>query len=1249
MKLIKKMLVFFVAVIAFVFTLASCQEPQPQGPTAEMAAKRIMLPQDKQVCNDDFQVPAVVVLEGVTFTVTWVSDNEIVSIVDLNDNYKKVVVDYKNNKDSEQTVSLTATVSNGTDNFKKKFTIKVSKYEETGLLKDYIRNPEFGVEYLLGMPQTAKNEVYYFTGEMSGYYGATQNNKNKGTLVKLVETTGGFYVTFEVNGTTNYINGVKSGSYLNFVFGTEPSNVWTWNAEYCTPVTTIEDTEVFMGTSDNYVTFGMMKVEELGKSTVYAGTLYKKPENYGADNDEVDVEALVTTPVATPEVGVEYILGMNQTAKGAHYYFTGAMSGYYGATETDYSKAIAVKLVATTGGYHLTFEVNGTTNYINGVKSGNYLNFVFGTEASNVWTWNAEYKTLVTTIEDIPVFMGTSGNYVTYGMMKVEELGKSTVYCGQLFKKPTENVGPAPEDLVTTPIATPEVDVEYLLGMNQTAKGAHYYFTGAMSGYYGATETDYTKGIAVKLVATAGGYYLTFTSNGTTNYINGVKSGNYLNFVFGTEASNVWTWNAEYKTLVTTIEDIPVFMGTSGNYVTYGMMKVEELGKSTVYCGQLFKKPSSSNQGNGNVNVDTSKEYTIAEALAMGAKLSDGEMTETRILIRATVESIKDYTYGGMQLTDETGTISVYGSYSADGTKRYGEMTDKPLANYEVLVSCILKNFKGTTEINSAWILEFEQLGANFDEADYTEMTIAQARDKAVNSKVKVTGVVAKITYAFGMKPSGFYLVDGTNSIYVYDSQLAPRVKEGDKLTICASRANWILEDEQTSAAKFGYTGCIQLDKAYLVGDIESNNSVDLSWVEESTVKQIMDTPVSTNITTTIYKVNAYVKKVDGTGFVNYYIDDIDGKTGSYCYTQCSGSDFAWLDQFDGKICTVYLSAINAKSSKSACVWRFIPVAVKDEGYTFDLADSAEYALTYHAVDQFLAKYSGNPQRELLTTVSNADLGVENVQLSYASDNTNIVYFTTTDGKVYLNCQDLGTATVTITATYGSVTAAKTVTITVVENPASSALTVKQAIETEVGVEVTVKGIVGPSLVNKVGFYLMDNETLIAIETTEEQMLDLEIGNFVVVKGVRFKNKKDATSTTGQTCINNAEIIANEYGKNELPTSYIQDITGADFNKININEDHTTELYRITGKVSVVESAYYTNLNFTAEDGTAVLLYMASAGQYRWLTDAIGNETATFVVAPCNWNSKTDKYRGCVLFAIKADGTIVYNTLNFSN
>ena len=84
------------------------------------------------------------------------------------------------------------------------------------------------------------------------------------------------------------------------------------------------------------------------------------------------------------------------------------------------------------------------------------------------------------------------------------------------------------------------------------------------------------------------------------------------------------------------------------------------------------------------------------------------------------------------------------------------------------------------------------------------DMTIANAREAELGAKIKISGVVAQITYATGKKPSGVILVDGTSSIYVYDGDVAGQVKVGNTITVVGEKASWILADEQNNAEKYG-------------------------------------------------------------------------------------------------------------------------------------------------------------------------------------------------------------------------------------------------------------------------------------------------------------------------------------------------------------------------------------------------------------------------------------------------------------
>jgi hypothetical protein len=189
-------------------------------------------------------------------------------------------------------------------------------------------------------------------------------------------------------------------------------------------------------------------------------------------------------------------------------------------------------------------------------------------------------------------------------------------------------------------------------------------------------------------------------------------------------------------------------------------------------------------------------------------------------------------------------------------------MDEKPYKGDEVLLHCILQNYNGTKEVKNARLIEFKKNDAVVDLSAYTAATIAEARAAAVGAKVKVSGVVAAITYANGMKPIGFVLVDNTQSIYVYGGDATQQVAVGNKVELAASKTYWVLGDEQGLADKFGYKGCNQLEDAYLVSnDKKTDNVFDKSWIEESTVKDMLDAPVTEDTTTIIRKVNALVSK----------------------------------------------------------------------------------------------------------------------------------------------------------------------------------------------------------------------------------------------------------------------------------------------------------------------------------------------------------------------------------------------------
>ena len=575
---------------------------------------------------------------------------------------------------------------------------------------------------------------------------------------------------------------------------------------------------------------------------------------------------------------------------------------------------------------------------------------------------------------------------------------------------------------------------------------------------------------------------------------------------------------------------------------------------------------------------------------------------------------------------------------------------DKIQVGDYIAVQGTIKNYKGTkVEFERPTLLAYEK--AKVDADAYTKMTIDEARKAEKGAKVQVTGVVAQITYASGMAPNGIYLVDNTNSIYVYNNEVATSVAVGNTITIVAEKDWWILEKEAESAAKHGYQGCNQLTEARVIENDKKVSEPDYSWVKESTVKQILDTPFTTDITTTIYKVTAFVKKQEATGFSNFYFDDLDGITGSYTYTQCNGNDLDWLEPFNGKICTVYLSVINAKSIATGCTWRFKPIKVIDENFTFDIANAPTFAIDYFGITQFENKYTADPAKELVSSASSTLLGFEGVTLSYSSDKTDVIYFEEVDGKTVMHCgTTYGKANVTISATYNGKTASKTIVIEYAKPQQFDSITVADAIAAADDETVIVKGIVGPSVVNKDGFYLFgDDGSMIAVLVKDAtQFAGLEIGHQVVLQGKREQyvdaDKKD--SRHGQTAIVEAEILVNYYGKHEYSTAkFITDATIKQVYDLPALEDHSTEVYVLTGTLYIPSSDWET-VSLTDANGNIIKFYHSSPRQYSFLAEYSGQEV-TLEVAPCNWNNK-EYWRGCILAIRLPDGTKIVNQLNFT-
>lgn len=661
--------------------------------------------------------------------------------------------------------------------------------------------------------------------------------------------------------------------------------------------------------------------------------------------------------------------------------------------------------------------------------------------------------------------------------------------------------------------------------------------------------------------------------------------------------------------------------------------------------GENGSSTSSSQISSPEYDYDT---ISIAEAIEICSQNKTAATTD-RYYIAGYVESIDDYNYGQMTIKDDTGSILVYGSYGADGVNRFGDLEDKPKVGDLVVLYSTLTEFDGTPEIKSGWIVFLKHIEIPFDEANYSEMSIAKVREQEQGKLIKITGVVARPTKAANGAYDGFYLVDSSSSIYIHGSDVAAQVQEGNTITICGKLTYWILDTEKANAQKFNYAGSIQLDECTIVNNDKGSKDLDLSWAKETTVKEMINTPFSANVTNQIFKVNSYVKKNQGTGFVNYYFNDIDGTTGSYTYTKCNGSDYAWLDEFDGKICTVYLTMANAKSNPTGCVWRFTPIKVSYDNYEFDKTNVNSFVWEYHVKDLFKNEYTGDPAVEVPTSISSELLGFTGATIAYSSSNPAIADFETKEDKTVFHIKgEEGTTKISISIAYESnPVLTKTLDIAYKKPEVGDSLTVKQAIESADQETIVVRGIAGPSLVNQVGFYLIDETGAIAVKTDAESMAQISMGNEVVLQGKKNDHygRGEGATCSGQICLLDAKIVANLYGKHEYSTaSFITDKTLLDLYNTKAETAASAQVYTLRASVLEEVNDKYSNI-YLVDGETKLSLYCSSSKQYSFLSAFSGKEV-TVEVALSNWNNKKF-YKGSVL-SVTYEGTKTYNKLNYT-
>ena len=117
-------------------------------------------------------------------------------------------------------------------------------------------------------------------------------------------------------------------------------------------------------------------------------------------------------------------------------------------------------------------------------------------------------------------------------------------------------------------------------------------------------------------------------------------------------------------------------------------------------------------------------ELTVEEAIALGASKEHNTYTEGKYYVTGVITEVYNTTYGNMRITDEYGNIlTLYGTWSADGSARYDAMDVQPIAGDIITVYGIIGQYGGTPQIKNGWIVAHEATAPSVPEETTPEET----------------------------------------------------------------------------------------------------------------------------------------------------------------------------------------------------------------------------------------------------------------------------------------------------------------------------------------------------------------------------------------------------------------------------------------------------------------------------------------------------------------------------------------------
>jgi len=491
-------------------------------------------------------------------------------------------------------------------------------------------------------------------------------------------------------------------------------------------------------------------------------------------------------------------------------------------------------------------------------------------------------------------------------------------------------------------------------------------------------------------------------------------------------------------------------------------------------------------------------------------------------------------------------------------------------------------------------------------------VSVSVARHGQVDSTVVVQGIVGKVWYgSTAVVPQGFYLFDEDAVLFVFGEVSAKTVQLGNQVKVSGMLIYFLLDTDVNGALTYGYDGAIQLSEPTILANDKTIHPIPNGGVQQVRIRDVVNTARTEDLTSTYFEAPAIIEKVQGMGFVTYYLGDVSGNQDEklLLYTSANGKDHNWLDPYVGQTRVMTFIVHNARVVSDG-VWRITPVNVLAQ-YTPTDSELVDFALD-RLLTQFKDKYEADVNLEL----ANSDVQVPNATISYVSNNAgiNIVSF---EGQLSAEIKITAAVSVevTITVIFNDVTAMKVATVILDEMPEFDTVSIASARSLASGTDALIQGnILGWAHYGSgsiLGFYLGDETSQIVVYLkTVSDISYLSLSEHVVVSG------KVTLSTRAGLSLDAAEIVFQDYKVHEVNEDAIETISLTNLLLKTVEDNITSKVYRVNVTITKT-TGMYPNIYLNDPEnmtGTNLMLY------------STGNTSAANPIADDNVGETLDLY-----------------------